>query len=118
MTSKDVSDKLATLVASHKQTVHLIHRLLRLPVQPGNASLSEGTAVTELTAEIHQALKEEEEELELLRQEADSLPVAGRASVKSRNLSKEQEEERIKATVAKLAEDLRTWVPGYDIIVI
>jgi protein transport protein SEC20 len=104
MASNDVSSNLATLVTAHKKTLHLIHRLQRLPAQPGSFN-SETDARVELSAEIHQNLKEQGEELELLRQEVEEYSNGG---ARRRSSEKAQERERTVGTVAKLEEDLKS----------
>ncbi|KAI9758802.1 MAG: hypothetical protein M4579_002816 [Chaenotheca gracillima] len=73
--------RLTTLSSEHKTTQSLITRLAKFPAQPGSAPLNgsgngENDARVELSSEIHQSLKEQEEALELLRQEVEDLPPA------------------------------------------
>ncbi|KAI9836169.1 MAG: hypothetical protein M1837_003432 [Sclerophora amabilis] len=75
--------RLNTLTSDHKTTQSLITRLSKFPAQPGSApsnSNSENDARVELSAAIHQSLKEQEEGLELLRQEVEDLPPAAGAT--------------------------------------
>ncbi|KAI9728800.1 MAG: hypothetical protein M1834_007186 [Cirrosporium novae-zelandiae] len=111
-TLQALQTRLQALGAVHTTTQHLIARLQKLPHQ----SCQNGTADEariELTAEIHQQLKEQEEEFELL-----SLEVGGdylstsRPSTRARSNSvglDEKQKERIKLAgiVAKLEEDLK-----------
>jgi protein transport protein SEC20 len=106
MASNDISSSLNSLITAHKQTLLLIHRLQRLPAQPGPSS-SEADVRAELSAEIHQSLKELEEEFELLKQEIEGFPSAG--SARRRSTEREQERERIVSAVAKLGEDLKLY---------
>jgi protein transport protein SEC20 len=80
----------------------LINRLSKLSIQPGSSSLADSNdARLELSAEIHQGLKEQEEALELLKQEVDD-HVAG-----ARGVERERERVRLEASVARIGEDLK-----------
>jgi hypothetical protein len=105
MASPDISTTLSSLITAHKQTLHLIHRLQRLPAHPGTYT-SESDARTELSAEIHQNLKEQEEELELLKQEVEGDSNGG---ARRRISEKALERDRIVSTAAKLEEDLKAY---------
>ena len=65
-------------------------------------------------SDIHESLKQQEEDLELLRQEIDevfeSAGVGGGASARRRNSEKERERARVAAQAARLGEDLRQYV--------
>jgi protein transport protein SEC20 len=95
--------RLSNLSETHRVTISLINRLSRLSTHPGSSSLAgDGAdAPLELTAEIHQGLKEQEDALELLRQEVDD-HVAG-----ARGAEKERERARLEASVARIGEDLK-----------
>lgn len=97
MTSTALTSRLNSLIDGRK-TIHvLINRLSKLPCQPG----SDNSEVrVELSAEIHQLLKEQEEELDLLRQEVDDFIVG-------RDREKEAEKARLEIGVQRLGEDLR-----------
>lgn len=97
MTSTSLTTRLNTLLDARKTTNVLINRLSKLPCQPG-ADNSDVRA--ELSAEIHQLLKEQEEELDLLRQEVDDFIVG-------RDREKEAEKARLEVGVQRLGEDLR-----------
>ncbi|CAN8099586.1 unnamed protein product [Discula destructiva] len=81
-----LQERLTTLQETTSQVKDLIDRLAKLNFQPGSVPLPQngGTdddddddddenVATELSAEIHQTLREEEEELELLQEEATDL---------------------------------------------
>ena len=112
MTTQSLSSRLYTLLQAHKQTTQLITRLSKLPVQPGSSASdpSEGDARLELSEEIHQSLKEQEEELELLRQEVEDLTnTTNWASGRRRDSEKDREKNSLAAQVARFGEDLKTY---------
>ncbi|KAL8694445.1 MAG: hypothetical protein Q9218_000937 [Villophora microphyllina] len=111
MNVRSLNARLQPLFDAHKQTVHLIQRLSRLPATPGSISSNPKAANgrLELSTEIHQSLKEQEEEFELLRQEVeDQTSTAGWTSAaRRRNSEKERERTDLAAQVARLGEDLK-----------
>lgn len=117
MTStSQLAASLASVTDSLKSTNTLITRLARLTFPPGAEPLDdEGNSVRiELAQDIHEGLKQLEEDLELLRGDIeDSTPVAkapatGRLRSGSvRHSSKGQEHERLGAQVVRLGEDLK-----------
>lgn len=76
-----LQERLTTLQETTSQVKDLIHRLAKLDFQPGSVPLpqpgdaddDDENVATELSAEINQTLREEEEELELLQEEATDL---------------------------------------------
>lgn len=99
MTTASLQVRLASLNDSRKTTHALIHRLSRFPAQPG----SDNSEVRgELSGEIHQLLKGQEEELDLLRQEVDDFVVG-------RDRDREAEKARLEIGVQRLGEDLRLY---------
>lgn len=119
MTTQILTSRLHTLLQAHKQTSQLITRLSKLPVQPGSLASdpSEGDARLELSEEIHQSLKEQEEELELLRQEFEDLTnttiwVSGRR----RDSDRDREKNNLAAQVARFGEDLKTYEDIFNIL--
>jgi protein transport protein SEC20 len=116
MSSQSLSSRLQALSDTYKQTLDLIQRLQKLPPNPGSVSPDADPRV-ELATEIHQSLKEQEDALEILKQEADdgvaeSGPVGGRwvgggSVTRRRDSDREQERERNAATIARLGEDLK-----------
>lgn len=100
--------QLTTLADSLKSTNTLITRLSKLQFSPGSEPLdshSGSLARLELAQEIHENLKELEEELEFLAQEAEDYK-SDSANRRFRNNSSGNEEARITAKVARLGEDL------------
>jgi len=96
-----------------KQTQQLITRLSKLSVQPGStpSNPEEGDARVELSAEIHQSLKEQEEDFELLRQEVEDYTNSSSwsASARRRDSGREIERNELAAQVTRLGEDLKTY---------
>lgn len=114
MASQSLSARLQALADTYKNTLTLIQRLQRLPSTPGAFSNTESDPRLELSSEIHQSLKEQEDELETLRQEIDDSTTSnfmggyvGGGSVRRRNSEQLRERERVAALVAKLGEDLK-----------
>ncbi|KAL8702379.1 MAG: hypothetical protein Q9201_004445 [Fulgogasparrea decipioides] len=111
MSIQNLGARLQPLFDSHKQTIQLIQRLSKLPAAPGSSSLDPeaGDARLELSTEIHQNLKEQEEELEVLRQEIeDQTNTAGwTTSARRRDSDKERERTDLAAQVTRLVEDLK-----------
>lgn len=111
MNPQKLSERLTPLFEAHKQALHLIHRLSKLPTQPGSNSLKPDAADArvELSAEIHQSLKEQEEEFELLRQEAEDLTSTGSwSTVRRREGETDKERTALAAQITRLGEDLRS----------
>ena len=112
MNTQKLNARLTPLFDAHKQTIHLIHRLSKLPAQPSsNPPIPDVDNVrVELSAEIHQKLKEQEEDFELLRQEVeyqtDRWSWAGAAS--GRDSEAHKERTAIAAQITRLGEDLRS----------
>ena len=113
MASQSLSARLKALADTYESTLTLIQRLQKLPSTPGSLSRSESDPRLELSSEIHQSLKEQEDELETLRQEVDDAGThlrggyVGGGSVRRRNSEQLREKERVAALVAKLGEDLK-----------
>ncbi|KAL8764913.1 MAG: hypothetical protein Q9209_007825 [Squamulea sp. 1 TL-2023] len=108
MRVQHVNQRLQSLSAAHKQTLQLIHRLSKHSVTPGSSPL-DSDARLELSTDIHQTLKEQEEELELLRQEIEDQAIdTGRtSSARSRKSGKEREQSELTTQVTRLGEDLK-----------
>ncbi|CAL8575458.1 Protein transport protein sec20 [Xanthoria parietina] len=108
MSVQHLDARLSPLNDAHKQTIQLIHRLSKHSVPLGSSLLNPDIRL-ELSTEIHQNLKDQEEQLELLRQEVEDQAItAGRASsARRRNSGEEREQSEIIAQVARLAEDLK-----------
>ncbi|KAK5131297.1 hypothetical protein LTR08_001136 [Meristemomyces frigidus] len=107
MTTTQLSTQLTQLSDSLKSTNTLITRLAKLAFQPGSEPLdAENSVRIELAQDIHDALKQLEQELELLQQEADDLATLSTA-YKRRDSERDRERARVGAQVARLGEDLR-----------
>ncbi|KAE9978428.1 hypothetical protein BLS_000645 [Venturia inaequalis] len=116
-----ITARLSALSESHKTTLQLIQRLSKLSFQPGSLPLDteEGDVRIELTSDIHESLKQQEEELDLLKQEAEdwawedpqhaahSLRRKDSERDSSREKDREREKLRVRVQVARLGEDLR-----------
>ena len=111
MSATALNVRLDSLFDSLKQTQLLITRLGKSSTQtkPTLSNQEDGDARVELTAEIHQSLKEQEEDFELLRQEAeDQTATAGWVSIsKRRDSEKEKDRTDVAAQVTRLGEELR-----------
>lgn len=107
-TTLSLSSRLSSLSDQNGTTVQLIERLSDLKFQPGSTPLEggDGDVRVELSSEIHENLKQQEEELELLRQEAEELGrgVQGKGRGSSQ---RDRDRSRIGNQVAKLGEDLK-----------
>lgn len=111
MTDQELNTRLTSLFDAHKHTEHLISRLAKLPVQIGSAPSSLEIDARELAREIHQSLKEQEVDLELLRQEADDQANSGlTAAAWSKNSERERKRTDLEARVIRLGENLSTLV--------
>ncbi|KAI9834727.1 MAG: hypothetical protein M1819_002812 [Sarea resinae] len=111
MAPDTLTARLTSLSNAHKLTVQLISRLAKLPIQPGSSALNpeEADARVELSAEIHQSLKDQDEELELLRQEVEDCVGSGISGGGRRGADGEKDRERARlgAQVTRLEEDLK-----------
>ncbi|KAI9886804.1 MAG: hypothetical protein M1823_001374 [Watsoniomyces obsoletus] len=99
-TTASLHARLSALTDARKTTQTLITRLSRLPASPGSSNNSDVRA--ELSGEIHQLLKEQEEELDLVRQDLEDF-VVGRGDRRE----KEAERARLDISVQRLGEDLK-----------
>ncbi|TKA81364.1 hypothetical protein B0A49_00271 [Cryomyces minteri] len=109
MTTQSLTARLTALSGANKASFHLIHRLSKLTFHPGSIPLDgdEGDVRTELSSEIHDSLKQQEEDFELLRQEVEDLIGGSSVGSRRRNSEKDRETARLSAQVARLTEDLR-----------
>ncbi|KAF2675460.1 hypothetical protein BT63DRAFT_409545 [Microthyrium microscopicum] len=112
MTSSQLQSLEARLTAlheTHKTTLQLITRLANLKFQPGSLSLSnDGENVqTELTSEIHEGLKKEDEELEILKQEVQDVTTLDHGATARRDTQKGKEQARLAVQLARLGEDFK-----------
>lgn len=108
-TTSALTTRLTGLSDQNKQTVQLIHRLAKLHFQPGSTPLDgeEGDVRIELSSEIHDSLKLQEEELELLRQEVEELTTSSALGSRKKDNEKEREKSRLTIQLARLGEDLK-----------
>ena len=115
MATQSLSKRLQALTDSYRSTLALIQRLQKLPSTPGTYGNSEGDLCLELSSEIHQSLKDREDELETLKQDIEDIDTFYSGDYGSvggiRRGPSEQvnEKERITAAVARLSEDLKTY---------
>lgn len=110
-TTQSLTNRLNSLSESNKAILQLTQRLSKLDFQPGSVPLNseEGDARLELSAEIHESLKQLEEELDLLRQEVEDV-VQGTGSLSRRRDSvREGERSRLAVLLARLTEDLKKY---------
>jgi protein transport protein SEC20 len=103
-----LATRLNNLTTAHKATLPLITRLAKLPIQPGWSPTDESNARTELSSEIHQNLKEQEEALELLKEEIEDFCNTSNGVSKAGGVGaeKEREKARLRAGAERLGEDL------------
>ena len=130
MGQQSLSTRLNALLDAHKLTQQSIFRLSKLITNnnnsgSGNGSISSSTrslatgveadqVKQELISDIHDSLKQQEEDLELLRQEIEEVFESGLGSGggagRARNSERERERARVAAQAARLGEDLRQYV--------
>lgn len=115
-----ITARLSALSEYHKTTLHLIQRLSKLSFQPGSTprDTEEGDVRIELTSDIHESLKQQEEDLDLLKQEIEdwawedpqhaAQSLRRKDSEREREKDREREKLRIRVQVARLGEDLKT----------
>jgi protein transport protein SEC20 len=109
-TTQTLTNRLNALSESNKSALQLIQRLSKLDFQPGSTPLNsdEGDARLELSAEIHENLKQLEDELELLRQEVEDVVQITGSSSRRRDSTRESERVRLAVLLARLTEDLKS----------
>lgn len=111
MTTQALNTRLTSFSESLKQTQQLISRLSKFPTQPGASpsNSDEGDARVELSAEIHQSLKEQEEDFELLRQAVeDQTNISSwSSSARRRESGKDSQRADLAAQVTRFGEDLK-----------
>lgn len=115
-TTQTLTTRLNTLSESNKSILQLIQRLSKLDFQPGSTPLDteEGDVRLELSAEIHETLKQLEEDLELLSQEVEDIIQGGANSGKRRDSGKDSERSRLAILLARLTEDLKSYGAPYQ----
>lgn len=100
----DLQDRLNVLQDATNQLKDLIHRLATFDFQPGSVPLGapdDDNVGTELSSEINQILREQEEELELLQEEIVDLRPAKAGS------SLQHDKDRLKDGAERLAHELQ-----------
>lgn len=113
--AQSLSARLNTLSEGNKATLQLVSRLAKLQFQPGSVPLQgdEGDVRAELTGEIHESLKQQEEELELLEQEVRDATEIKEKGNRRRESEKDRERTGLVVKVARVSEDLRQYVLTY-----
>ncbi len=102
MTASDPSVRLKAISDASSSVSKLIARLAK--VATADAPAEEPDARTELSAEIHQTLKELDEEFELAKQEAEDLIGAGGWTATSRRGTSERDRDRDRVSVVTQVE--------------
>ena len=110
MTPQELSASLKSLSEAQKEASALITRLSKLSPSP-DTQVDEADDRVELSAEIHQSLKEQEEELELLKQGVEDITNTGpwASTARRRDPAKEQERLTLVTQVERLDEDLKLY---------
>jgi protein transport protein SEC20 len=127
MTTQALSNRLASISENNRTTQLLIHRLAKLPFQPGSVPLDAkqnggagrrdeldededdeaGDVRAELTAEIRDGLRLQEEEFELVSDEIEYLSSSVVGAGRRRDTDRDKERTRLNVQAAKLGEDLK-----------
>ena len=114
MNVQTLNARLTSLFDSLKQTQRIITRLSKSSAQSNtnHSDLEDEDSRLELGAEIHQSLKEQEEDFELLRQECEDYTDTSSWSHISRRRERGRDSEKtdLAAQVTRLGEDLKTCV--------
>jgi hypothetical protein len=106
MSFEALTDRLKALQESNIQLKALIERLATINFQPGSLPLNdgdEGNIITELKLEIHQTLKDQEEDFEVLKEEVVDLD-SGRVGGEL-----EQQRNALIQAVDRALKELRTY---------
>jgi protein transport protein SEC20 len=103
-----LSARCASLSEANKTVSTLIQRLGKLNFQPGSVPLDgeEGDVRAELSSEIHESLKQQEEELELLKQEAEDYSQSSGNALRRRNSERDREKTRLSIQLVRIGEDI------------
>ena len=102
-----ISERLKALQESNTQLKELINRLATINFQPGSVPLGgddEDNVMQELAAEIHQLIREEDEDFELLNEEIEELDEGKRGS------EMEQQKAELKGAVMRGMRELKLYV--------
>ena len=116
-TTQSLTNRLNSLSESNKGVLQLIQRLSKLDFQPGTTPLNaeEGDARLELSAEIHENLKQIEDDLELLRQEVEDVVQINGSATRRRDSTRDSERARLAVLLARLTEDLKSCVVSHTL---
>ncbi|EMC94942.1 hypothetical protein BAUCODRAFT_519515 [Baudoinia panamericana UAMH 10762] len=107
MSTTELIQQLSQLTEALKEVNALITRLSNLEFQPGSEPLeSEDSVRVELAQDIHDSLKQIDDDLELLKQDAKDLTATSDSHRRS-DSEKEREKARLSAQVARLAQDAK-----------
>lgn len=109
MSFQVLQERLAALIETTRQVQELISRLANLKFQPGSIPLDneEGDVSAELSTEIHQTLKEQDEDLELLQQEVHDFP-AGRSGTQ-----REKDKASLVEMATRIEKDLNKYIEPF-----
>lgn len=109
MSFEAVSDQLKALKESNAQLKDLIDRLANINFQPGSVPLDDedDNVAIELTSEIHQTLKEQDEDFELLLEEAQDLDAGKEHS------ELWQQKEELKTDVTRAITELKAYAKSF-----
>jgi protein transport protein SEC20 len=107
MSFQIVSERLKALQESNALLKELIDRLANLKFQPGSVPLDddENNVKVELTSEIHQLIKDQDEDLAILQEDVTDIEV-GRLGGEL-----EQQKVLLDSGVKKAREELKAYVP-------
>lgn len=102
MSFQTLSERLTALQESNAQLQELIDRLATIKFQPGSIPLDneEGNVMTELSSEIQQTLKDQDEDLELLQEDVHDLDSGRKGS--ELDLQKDKLDQAVKRAVKEL----------------
>ncbi|MCJ1478936.1 hypothetical protein MMC13_007620 [Lambiella insularis] len=111
MTTQELDSRLKSISEALREAFSLITKLSKLSPQSGaqDAAPNNVDSRVELSAEIHQSLKEQEEDYELVKQEVDDLDSGGIWGSGSRRRDSEKDRDRttLSTQVVRLGEDLK-----------
>ena len=113
MSSQSLTARLQALADTYKATLVLIQQMQE---PPSDVNGPDARPQSDLASEIHESLKEQEDTLELLRQEDDSSHYAANSSrwvgavpgTRGQGNEREPDHQRNAATIARLSEDLKS----------
>ena len=102
-----LESRLNALHETHKSTLQLINRLASLKFTPGTLLADTTSERIALSSEIHEVLKREDEELEVVQLEVDEF--AGDHQIPRRQVDSELDKEysRLVVQLTRLKEDYR-----------